>query len=249
MERKIIEVSNVFKVFEMNRKSNWGLKNLILNPKLLKSFVQDEKHIALDNISFSINRGESVALVGKNGAGKSTLLSLLTGVIKPTSGTIKINGRVAAMLELGGGFHSELTGRENIVMNATLLGLPLKETKRKLQSIIEFSELGKFIDQPIRTYSSGMLAKLGFSVISHVEPEILIIDEVLAVGDVSFQRKCLEVIKNFQRNGATIILVSHNMNDVRNFCERSLWIKDHRVALDSNSEDVIAAYQEYMIDG
>ncbi|WP_241581813.1 ABC transporter ATP-binding protein [Rosenbergiella nectarea] len=249
MENSIINVRNVSKEFEMHSTFSGGIKNLILNPKLLKSMVNSKTHRALDEVTFSVEQGESVALIGKNGSGKSTLLSLLTGVIKPTSGSITTRGRIAAMLELGGGFHSELTGRENIIMNATLLGQPLKETKNKLESIIEFSELGDFINQPIRTYSSGMLAKLGFSVISHVEPDILIIDEVLAVGDISFQKKCLDVIKNFQKNGTTIILVSHSMTDVKNFCERSIWVKDHRIALDSQSEIVIDAYKEYMLNG
>ncbi|QGX90490.1 ABC transporter ATP-binding protein [Tatumella sp. TA1] len=249
MKTGIINVSNVSKEFKLNSNFSGGIKNLLLNPKLFNSLLQSQTHRALDGITFSVKQGESVALIGKNGSGKSTLLSLLTGVIKPTSGSVKTYGRIAAMLELGGGFHSELTGRENILMNATLLGQPLKDTRRKLQSIIEFSELGNFINQPIRTYSSGMLAKLGFSVISHVDPEILIIDEVLAVGDISFQKKCLDVIKNFQKNGTTIILVSHSMSDVKNFCERSIWIKDHRIALDSHSSTVINAYKEYMLNG
>lgn len=249
MKNYVVEVRNVSKEYEMNPTLSGGLKNLLLNPKSLRSIIDNKTHRALDEVTFSIEQGESVALIGKNGSGKSTLLSLLTGVIKPTTGFIATKGRIAAMLELGGGFHSELTGRENIIMNATLLGQPLKETKNKLNSIIDFSELGDFINQPIRTYSSGMLAKLGFSVISHVEPEILIIDEVLAVGDMSFQKKCLDTIKNFQRNGTTIILVSHSMNDIKNFCERSIWIKDRNIALDDRSDIVIDAYQEYMLNG
>ncbi|WP_210532478.1 ABC transporter ATP-binding protein, partial [Pantoea ananatis] len=146
--------------------------------------------------------------------GKSTSLGLVAGVLRPTEGTVTVKGRVASMLELGGGFHPELTGRENIVLNATLLGLRRKELKGKIDKIIEFSELGEFIDEPIRVYSSGMLAKLGFSVITQVDPDILIIDEVLAVGDISFQKKCIETINEFRNKGVTILFVSHNLGDV-----------------------------------
>lgn len=145
-------------------------------------------------------------MIGRNGAGKSTSLGLVAGVLRPTEGTVTVKGRVASMLELGGGFHPELTGRENIVLNATLLGLRRKELKGKIDKIIEFSELGEFIDEPIRVYSSGMLAKLGFSVITQVDPDILIIDEVLAVGDISFQKKCIETINEFRNKGVTILL-------------------------------------------
>ena len=246
MKKKIISVESVTKNFPHYKHLGGGLKNVLLRPQSLVNFYKNKQFNALNNISFDVYQGESVAIIGKNGAGKSTLLSLLTGVIKPTAGTIKVNGRVAAMLELGGGFHSELTGRENIIMNATLLGFPLSQTKKKLDSIISFSELEDFIDQPIRTYSSGMLAKLGFSLISHVEPEILIIDEVLAVGDLAFQRKCLNTIRSFQKNGATIILVSHSIKDVRTFCDRTIWIKDHEVAMDGLTTDIISHYEEYM---
>ncbi|EHH8807176.1 ABC transporter ATP-binding protein, partial [Escherichia coli] len=174
-------------------------------------------------------KGEAVALIGRNGAGKSTSLGLVAGVIKPTKGTVTTQGRVASMLELGGGFHPELTGRENIYLNATLLGLRRKEVQQRMDRIIEFSELGDFIDEPIRVYSSGMLAKLGFSVISQVEPDILIIDEVLAVGDISFQAKCIQTIRDFKNKGVTILFVSHNMSDVEKICDRVVWIENHKL--------------------
>lgn len=246
MDNEIINVDCVTKDFPYYNHLGGGLKNVILNPRSIFDFYRNKKFNALDEISFNIKKGESVAIVGKNGSGKSTLLSLLTGVIKPTKGKIEVYGRIAAMLELGGGFHSELTGRENILMNATLLGFPLSQTRKKIDSIIEFSELGSFIDQPIRTYSSGMLAKLGFSVISNIEPEVLIIDEVLAVGDLSFQRKCLNTIKDFQAKGTTIILVSHNPNDVKNFCDRTIWLKDKRIAADGSTSNVLPLYENYM---
>ncbi|WP_259474285.1 ABC transporter ATP-binding protein, partial [Klebsiella pasteurii] len=182
----------------------------------------------------------------RNGAGKSTSLGLVAGVIKPTKGSVTTRGRVASMLELGGGFHPELTGRENIFLNATLLGLRRKEVLQRMDRIIEFSELGEFIDEPIRVYSSGMLAKLGFSVISQVEPDILIIDEVLAVGDISFQAKCIKTIKEFKNRGVTILFVSHNMSDVEKICDRVVWIENHRLREIGSAERIIELYKQAM---
>lgn len=194
--------------------------------------------MAIENISFRIYRGEAVALTGCNGAGKSTSLSLLAGVIKPTEGTIPVRGRIASMLELGGGFHPELTGRENIILNATLTGIRRKEIIEKMPAIIAFSELGDFIDEPVRVYSSGMLARLGFSVISQADPDILIIDEVLAVGDAAFQRKCLDTINDFKHKGVTILFVSHNMHDVCAVCDKVIWIENHHLQDIGLPEDI-----------
>ena len=193
-----------------------------------------------------MGKGEAVALIGRNGAGKSTSLGLVAGVIKPTKGTVTTQGRVASMLELGGGFHPELTGRENIYLNATLLGLRRKEVQQRMDRIIEFSELGDFIDEPIRVYSSGMLAKLGFSVISQVEPDILIIDEVLAVGDISFQAKCIQTIRDFKNKGVTILFVSHNMSDVEKICDRVVWIENHKLREIGSAERIIELYKQAM---
>lgn len=226
---KVIEVNNVQKAYPLYHHINSGIKNLILHPSKFIKHLKQSRYLALDDISFSIDKGESVALIGKNGAGKSTMLSLLAGVLKPDKGIVKTTGRIASMLELGGGFHPELTGRENIRLNATLLGLTKKEVENKIDDIILFSELDDFIDQPIRIYSSGMLAKLGFSVISCVDPDILIVDEVLAVGDYEFSKKCLNVINNFKSKGVTIFLVSHNMDDVKKFCDKVIWIENHKV--------------------
>ena len=198
------------------------------------------------DVSFTVGKGEAVALIGRNGAGKSTSLGLVAGVIKPTKGSVTTRGRVASMLELGGGFHPELTGRENIYLNATLLGLRRKEVQQRMDRIIEFSELGEFIDEPIRVYSSGMLAKLGFSVISQVEPDILIIDEVLAVGDISFQAKCIKTIKEFKNRGVTILFVSHNMSDVEKICDRVVWIENHRLREIGSAERIIELYKQAM---
>lgn len=238
----VIEVKNLTKKYPLYHHIGSGIKNILLNPRKFISSFRATKYIALDNISFTVKKGESIALIGKNGAGKSTTLALLAGVLKPNQGVVKVKGRVASMLELGGGFHPDLTGRENIMMNAVLLGLTLNEVKEAMDSIIDFSELGEFIDQPIRTYSSGMLAKLGFSVITSIEPDILLIDEVLAVGDFKFQRKCLEVINEFKRKGVTIFLVSHNMNDVKTFCDKAIWIENSQLRAYLPVDEVIDEY-------
>lgn len=207
------------------------------------SLLSGRSYLAIEDISFQVQKGESVALIGRNGAGKSTSLGLVAGVMKPSSGTVSVVGRVASMLELGGGFHPELTGRENIRLNATLLGLRRKELKQRLDKIIEFSELGEFIDEPIRVYSSGMLAKLGFSVITQVDPDILIIDEVLAVGDIAFQRKCLNTINEFKKKGVTILFVSHNLEDVEKICDKVIWIENHKMRDMGEAHSVISQYK------
>jgi len=187
------------------------------------------KFLALDNVSFEIKKGESFGIIGPNGAGKSTTLGLIAGVLKPNKGKIITNGRIAPLLELGAGFHPELTGRENIILNAIILGMTKKEAESKMEAIIDFSELYDFIDQPIRTYSSGMLARLGFSVAVHIEPEILLIDEILAVGDVNFQKKCISKMLEFKNRGITIILVSHSLDQVKKVCNRIATIEKGKV--------------------
>lgn len=237
-----IEFKNVTKRYPLYHHIGSGIKELIFNPKRAWSMLKGRNFLAIENISFTISKGESVALIGRNGAGKSTSLGLVAGVLKPSSGTVHVHGRVASMLELGGGFHPELTGRENIKLNATLLGLRQGDIKKKIDSIIEFSELGMFIDEPIRVYSSGMLAKLGFSVITQVEPEILIIDEILAVGDIAFQEKCIKTINEFKRNGTTILFVSHSMTDVKKVCERVIWIENHRLKMNGEADVVTSEF-------
>jgi lipopolysaccharide transport system ATP-binding protein len=224
-----------------------GLKGFIFNlPKAIKGLTR-ERFTALENISFQIKRGETVAFMGRNGAGKSTTLGLIAQVLKSTSGTVTVHGRVSPLLELGGGFHSDLTGRENILLNGVLLGLSRKAVKEKIESIIEFSELGKFIDQPIRMYSSGMLSRLGFSVVAHLDPEILLVDEVLAVGDLSFQEKCKLKISDFKKKGVTIVLVSHSIDDVRTLCDRVIWIDNHQIKMDGPTAQVLPVYEKYFI--
>lgn len=241
-----IEFDKVTKRYPLYHHIGSGIKELLFNPKRALSLLSGRSYLAIEDISFKIQKGESVALIGRNGAGKSTSLGLVAGVIKPSQGKVYVSGRVASMLELGGGFHPELTGRENIVLNATILGLRKKEIKQKIGEIIEFSELGEFIDEPIRVYSSGMLAKLGFSVITQVDPDILIIDEVLAVGDISFQKKCIDVINTFKNKGVTILFVSHSMGDISKVCDKVIWIENHKIRKIGSSELVIQEYKEFM---
>jgi len=241
-----IEFDKVTKRYPLYHHIGSGIKELIFNPKRALSLLSGRSYLAIEDISFQIKKGESVALIGRNGAGKSTSLGLVAGVIKPSEGKVNVTGRVASMLELGGGFHPELTGRENIRLNATLLGLRKKEINAKINEIIDFSELGEFIDEPIRVYSSGMLAKLGFSVITQVDPEILIIDEVLAVGDISFQKKCIDVINEFKKKGVTILFVSHSMGDISKVCDKVIWIENHKIRRIGESTQVIQEYKEFM---
>jgi ABC-type polysaccharide/polyol phosphate transport system ATPase subunit len=181
-------------------------------------------------------------LIGRNGAGKSTLLSIISRIYKPTSGQAIVNGRIAPLLELGAGFHPELTGLENIIFNGVILGLTRKQVEAKLDEIIAFSELEHHIDSPIRTYSSGMLARLGFSIATHVDADILIVDEVLAVGDFAFEQKCYARIEEFKKSGGTILFVSHQMESIRKVADRCVWLEDGKVRMDGDPEVVITAY-------
>lgn len=243
MMNSVIEFRGVTKEYPLYHHIGSGIKDLIFHPQRALSLFRGRKYLAIENISFSVNKGEAVALIGRNGSGKSTSLGLVAGVLKPSKGCVSVEGRVASMLELGGGFHPELTGRENIKLNATLLGLRRKEVNARIDKIIEFSELGEFIDEPIRVYSSGMLAKLGFSVISQVDPDILIIDEVLTVGDISFQNKCITTINEFKAKGVTILFVSHNMSDIAKICDKVIWIENHKLEAMGDAETVIEQYK------
>jgi lipopolysaccharide transport system ATP-binding protein len=218
-------------------------------PKLLRAHLQDwfrrsrrHEFFALRKVSFSIREGESVAVVGRNGAGKSTLLSLVAGLTEPVEGKVTVRGRVAALLELGAGFHPDLTGIENLRLNASLLGLSRKRTAEVFDSVVAFADIGDFIYEPIRTYSMGMTMRLAFAVAIHVDPDILIVDEVLAVGDQAFQQKCQERIRRFKDEGKTLLFVSHSGPLVRNLCERAIWLERGRVLRDGPAADVLAAY-------
>jgi len=199
---------------------------------------------ALRNVSLRINQGEVVGIIGRNGAGKSTLLKLLSRITVPSEGHFRIDGRAASLLEVGTGFHQELTGRENIFLNGAILGMKRAEIMRRFDEIVEFSEIEEFLDTPVKHYSSGMYVRLAFAVAAHLEPEVLIVDEVLAVGDAAFQKKCLGKMGSFAESGRTILFVSHNMDAVRTLCQRGIWLKDGQVFQDGNMEDVADAYFE-----
>lgn len=204
-----------------------------------------ERFLALDDISFEVRKGEAVGIIGHNGAGKSTLLKLLSRVTAPTSGKISFNGRIASMLEVGTGFHPELTGRENVYMNGAILGMTRAEIDRKFDKIVEFAEMKKFIDTPVKRYSSGMYVKLAFSVAAHLDSEIMVMDEVLAVGDMKFQQKCLGRMGDAANSeGRTVLYVSHNMNTIRQLCRRCIVMDHGKIIFDGNTEEAIAIYME-----
>jgi lipopolysaccharide transport system ATP-binding protein len=203
---------------------------------------KSEDFWALRDVSFEIQPGEVVGIIGRNGAGKSTLLKLLSRITVPTEGRIRINGRIASLLEVGTGFHQELTGRENIFLNGAILGMSRNEIIRKFDEIVAFSEVEEFLDTPVKRYSSGMYVRLAFAVAAHLEPEILIVDEVLAVGDAAFQKKCLGKMGSFAQSGRTVLFVSHNMEAVRSLCSRCVWMKNGRVHGDGSVEEIIESY-------
>ncbi len=204
--------------------------------------LDGERFLALDNISFSVQKGERVGIIGRNGAGKSTLLKILSRVTTPTDGVVKLKGRITSLLEVGTGFHPEQTGRENIFLNGAILGMSKAEVKRKLDAIVEFAGTEKFLDTPVKRYSSGMYVRLAFAVAAHLDSEILLVDEVLAVGDAQFQKKCLGKMKDVAEGGRTVLFVSHNMAAIRNLCSRALLLDEGRLVLDAAAEHSIAQY-------
>jgi ABC-type polysaccharide/polyol phosphate transport system ATPase subunit len=234
-----IEARNVGKIYRLYRKPFHRLKEALLRKPLYQPFE------CLSEISFSVFPGDSLGIIGDNGAGKSTLLKILAGTLTPTSGDLIINGRVTALLELGAGFHSEFTGRENIYLNASLLGLAQPEIEEKESAIVDFAELGPFIDRPLKTYSSGMVVRLAFSIATTVDPDILIVDEALSVGDQYFQKKCVDRIVSFRRQRKTIIFCSHAMYLVNILCKRAIWLHEGRIRERGASTLVTAAYENY----
>ena len=234
----MIEVKNVSKKFKIYRDKATTLKERLL---FLRSKRYDN-FWALKNINLTIKKGTTVGLIGHNGSGKSTLLKLITKIIYPTEGSIETFGRVSSLLELGAGFHPDFTGRENIYINASIFGLSRKEIDKRLESIIEFSELREFIDSPIRTYSSGMYTRLAFSVAVHVDPDILLIDEILAVGDINFQKKCINQIKEFKKRGVTMVFVSHNMSDVLEICDSVVWLEKGVIRETGETKEIAERY-------
>ncbi|MEZ5162711.1 MAG: ABC transporter ATP-binding protein [Fimbriimonadaceae bacterium] len=234
-----IKIQDICKDFILSHSGAASLKTSLLWWKKAKR----EKLDVLKGLNLQIPEGECVALIGRNGAGKSTLLSLISKIYKPTSGTIEVNGRIAPLLELGAGFHPDLTGLENILFNGMILGLTRKEVLERTQQIVDFSELHTHIDTPIRTYSSGMLARLGFAIAIHVDADILIVDEVLAVGDYSFEKKCYDFIDSFRKKGGTILFVSHNADTVKRVADRCIWLEDGQVKRDGPTAEIMREYQ------
>src|SRR4051794_3604441 len=218
--------------------------------RLLEGITRRPRHRelrALEDVSFTLPRGEGLALIGENGAGKSTLLKILAGITAPTSGAFRVSGKIASILELGSGFHPEFTGRQNIVLNAAMLGLTEDELRRKMPDIISFSELGEFIDQPVKCYSTGMAMRLGFSIATQVEPEVLIIDEALSVGDGYFQKKCMDRLRAFVEGGGTLLFCSHAMYYVSAFCQRALWLRHGRTEGLGAVADVVRDYENFLV--
>lgn len=243
----VLEMSNVSKKFQRGEIHN-SLRDLIpaLTGKFLTGFrsnsLDKNEFWALNDVSFRVSKGEALGIIGSNGAGKSTILKLLSGVMKPTMGNISVHGRLSSLIELGAGFHQDLTGRENIFLNGAILGMPIKQIKNKFDAIVEFAGLTDFIDTPVKRYSSGMYARLGFSVAVHVEPDILIVDEVLSVGDYAFQKKCLERMRSVLSGGSTVIFVSHNLRAVAEMCQRCLLLERGKVLMEGPAPQVVKEY-------
>lgn len=235
----VISVKNMKKRFKIYADKGSSLKEKIIFSKR----NEHENKWVLNGISFQIKRGEAVGLIGKNGCGKSTTLKLLTRIMYPTSGKIEIEGRVSSLIELGAGFHPDMSGRENIYTNASIFGLSRKEIDARIEDIIRFSELEEFIDNPVRTYSSGMYMRLAFSVAINVEADILLIDEILAVGDVNFQKKCFEKLKQIKRNGTTIVIVSHSLGQIEEICDKTIWLEDGKIRMEDSPQKV---HEEYL---
>lgn len=236
-----IEVESLSKRYKLRSDRNQRLSMIFKN-----SFYRDRKKNdffwVIDNLTFHVNPGEGLGVIGSNGSGKSTLLKLLTGIIKPTKGFIRVTGKVSSLIELGAGFHPDFTGRENVLVNGLMLGMDKKEIKNKFNSIIDFAELWEFIDVPVKYYSSGMQARLGFAIATAVEPDLLIVDEVLAVGDVGFQEKCRDHIRHIKNLGSSIILVSHSASDILELCENAIWLDRGKPIMQGQSARVVAGY-------
>lgn len=240
MGKMMIEVSDVTMRFRMNSDRIMSLKEFVTTA--LRGKLHYEEFTALDHVSFSVERGETLGLIGRNGAGKSTMLKVISGILKPTEGSVACHGNVVPMLELGSGFDMDLTGRENIFLNGAILGYSEEFLKAKYAEIVAFSELGQFIEVPIRNYSSGMLARLAFSVASVVQPEILIVDEILAVGDAAFQEKSRRRMLELMGGGTTVLFVSHSLEQVREMCSRVVWLEHGRVQMQGMTEEVCHLY-------
>jgi len=246
-----VEARDVTKIYRrfMHKNQFRTLKSALLTGSLLSDLTPGETFTALGGVSFEVPAGSTFGVIGENGSGKSTLLKLMAGITRPTSGSLEVRGRISALIELGAGFHPEISGRENVHINGIMLGLTRREVEERFDEIVAFAELERFIDAPVKTYSSGMYARLGFAVAVHVDPEVLLIDEVLAVGDEAFTRKCLDKIGEFRRRGKTIVLVTHSLGLVEKMCDDILWLRQGLRADQGDPKRVIDAYLTYVAGG
>lgn len=240
---EIIKVDKISKLYQLGGSASNSLRDAVVNRFKSIGSSNDKRELwALRDVSFSVDDGERVGIIGGNGAGKSTLLKILSRITKPTAGLAEIRGRVGSLLEVGTGFHNELTGRENIFLNGAILGMRRSEIEKKFDEIVTFSEIEKFLDTPVKYYSSGMYMRLAFSVAAHLEPEVLIVDEVLAVGDIAFQKKSLSKMRDVGESGRTVIFVSHDMQAITRLCERAIWVNAGEVVSDGPAQEIVADY-------
>ena len=239
-----IELRNVWKVYRRysHRRQFATLKSALLSRSLVRDLHPDETFPAVQDVTVTVPAGRTLGVIGRNGSGKSTLLKLVAGITKPTTGSVTVNGRISALIELGAGFHPEISGRENVFINGIMLGLTKREITRRFDEIVEFAELKEFIDAPVKTYSSGMYMRLGFAVAIHVDPDVLLVDEVLAVGDEGFTHRCLDKFAEFKRRGKTILLVTHSLGLVERFCDEALWMDAGRKRATGDPKRVVGAY-------
>jgi ABC-type polysaccharide/polyol phosphate transport system ATPase subunit len=239
-----IELSHVSKVYRRyNRRRQFAtLKSALLSGSLIRDLKPDETFAAIQDVSFTVPAGRTLGVIGRNGSGKSTLLKLVAGITKPSVGELNVQGRISALIELGAGFHPEISGRENVFINGIMLGLSKREVAKRFDEIVEFAELSEFIDAPVKTYSSGMYMRLGFAVAIHVDPDVLLVDEVLAVGDEGFTHKCLDKFAEFKRRGKTILLVTHSLGLVERFCDEALWLDSGTMKAMGDPKRVVGAY-------
>ena len=240
-----IKVEHLTKIYKLYERPMDRMKEALSLSKKKYSI----EHYALNNLSFEVKKGDTVGILGTNGSGKSTLLKIITGVLTPSSGTLEVNGKISALLELGAGFNPEYTGLENIYLNGTMMGYKKEQMEKRVQPIIDFADIGDFINQPVKTYSSGMFARLAFAVAINVDPEILIVDEALSVGDVRFQTKCINKMKELKERGTTILFVSHATEQVKRFCTKALWIHKGNIVDQGESSEIVDKYESFMLQG
>lgn len=239
----IIEVNNVSMEFFLPNEKVDNLKEFFI--RLVKGKMEKKKHKVLDNISFSVKKGESIGLIGHNGAGKSTLLKILTGIMRPTEGSVMVKGKVAPLLNLGAGFDNEASAKENVYLNGAILGYSKREIEHKYKEIVDFAELHDHMNMPLKNFSSGMVARLGFAIAIDVNPDILLVDEILSVGDENFRKKCADKISELRDRGVTFVIVSHNMSQIKNLCQKAVWIEDSHMRAYGDSKEVCDQYIKY----